>query len=256
MNFRLLGLPWLLAALPAAAGTPLDTRHARETVSLEFLMEACSVVGDTAFGMVPNFDCESFLYGVIDTHAAIEDARGDGRRACAPGGLAPWQLYALVDDDVPDESVEPDGEPVDDPTSAFARADAERVRVPIPRSRWNEPAAPLLVELLEKAYPCGGEPAIADGEHAFVERFAEHPLMPGAPVVAIVDGRHIRFEDRRRPPEYPEDRVLAEGELAWHAAAKRWIIVVEPGDATAEEVGGCSDGPETVDLVTREYWTC
>lgn len=232
---RILLLALAATALPAAADTPLDTRHPRETVTLEFLMEACSVVGETEFGMVPNFDCESFLYGVIDTHVATETARGDDRHACVPAGLAPWQLYGLVDDDTPDE---------------------ERAQVVIPRARWGEPAAPLLVEIMERAYPCGGTPAIGSGEHAFVERFAEHPLMPGTPVVAIVDGRHIRIEDRRRPPEYPEDRVIAEGELAWHAGDRNWIIAVDPGDASATEVGGCSDGPEIVDLVTREYWTC
>lgn len=247
MNMRVLPLALLLATLSAAAATPLETRHSRETITLEFLMEACSVVGETEFGMVPNFDCESFLYGVIDTHAALDASRGDAQRTCAAHGIAPWQLYALVDDEFDDdgETVHPPGLDTDDPP-----------RVRIARERWNGPAAPLLVEVLEAAYPCGGEPPLADGEHAFTYRFAEHPLMPGHPVVAIVDGRRIRIEDRRRPPDYPEDRVLAEGTLTWHAASRRWIIATTPGDATAEEVGGCSGGPETIDFATREHWTC
>ena len=236
----------LAAALPAAAATPVDTRHSRETITLEFLMEACSVVGETAHGMVPHFDCESFLYGVIDAHAAIEATRGDARRSCVGHGIAPWQLYALVDDEFGD-----DGE-----VAGAPGFDATGPRYRIARERWNGPAAPLLVEVLENAYPCGGAPPLGDGEHAFTERFAEHPLMPGHPVVAIVAGTHVRIEDRRRPRDYPQDRVLAEGTLTWHAASRRWIIARAPEDATAEEVGGCSDGPETIDFATREHWTC
>ena len=228
------------STLPAAAATPLDTRHARGTITLEFLMESCSVVGETAHGLVPHFDCESFLYGVIDTHAVQSDG------TCVNHGIAPWQLYALIDDEFGD-----DGEMAGSP--GF---DATGPRYRIARERWNGPAAPLLVEALEKSYPCGGAAPVGDGEHAFTERFAEHPLMPGHPVVAIVEGTHIRIEDRRRLPEYPEDRVLAEGTLTWHVASREWIIARSPADMTAEEVGGCSDGPETIDFVTREHWTC
>ena len=50
--------------------------------------------------------------------------------------------------------------------------------------------------------------------------------------------------------------VIAEGELTWHARSRQWIIGVESADKDADEVGGCSDGPEVVDLVARVYWTC
>ena len=226
MTLRVLSLAALFAALPAAAVTPLERSELRASVTLDFLMESCTVIGETAYGMIPHFDCESFLYGVIDTHVATEGERGAARRACVPEFLSPRQLYSLID---------------------------ERA---IPRERWGEAAAPLLVGLLERAYPCGGAPALATGEHAFVQCYAEHPLMPCTPVVAIFDGRRLRIEDRRRPPEYPEDRVVADGELTWHAASRRWILADDPADATAAEVGGCSDGPETVDLALREYQTC
>ena len=53
-----------------------------------------------------------------------------------------------------------------------------------------------------------------------------------------------------------DERVLADGELAWHAGARRWIIADDPADVAAPEVGGCTDGPPTVDLALREFPDC
>jgi hypothetical protein len=107
-------------AWPAAAATPLDTKRPRETVTVDFLLEACSVVGETAYGMIPHFDCESFLYGVLDTAAAAPQPL-----ACVPAGTAPWQVYELL--------------------LAEDVADARR----------GEPAAAYVLERLRSAFPCG-----------------------------------------------------------------------------------------------------
>ena len=114
----------LFAALPliAAAKGPLDTRHARETVSMDYLMESCTVVGETAGGMVPHFDCESYLYGILDAHVAMRGALKTPS-ACFPADIAPWQVYEQL--------------------------------VELPRTEdWGKPAAPLIVEALKKRYPC------------------------------------------------------------------------------------------------------
>jgi hypothetical protein len=66
----------------AQAGTPLHTKNKHQVVTYDFLMEACTVVGETANGMLPHFDCESYLYGVLDAHAALK----------APA-LPAWKLY-------------------------------------------------------------------------------------------------------------------------------------------------------------------
>lgn len=50
--------------------------------------------------------------------------------------------------------------------------------------------------------------------------------------------------------------TIAEGTLMWHPKTKEWIIGLEAGDRDAVEVGGCSDGPEVVDLKKRIFWTC
>lgn len=39
-------------------------------------------------------------------------------------------------------------------------------------------------------------------------------------------------------------------------AALQWVIVRSEADRHATEVGGCSDGPEVVDLQQKIYWTC
>ena len=91
---------WLfLAALlltePSRAATPLDTRQPRVQISVDYFLEACTVVGETAHGMVPHFDCESFLYGVVDTLAAMTPVAGEAA-TCVPPELAPWGVYQLL----------------------------------------------------------------------------------------------------------------------------------------------------------------
>jgi hypothetical protein len=96
---------------------------------------------------------------------------------------------------------------------------------------------------------------IRDGEHAFRHRSTEHPNLPAHPLVARISGTRIVLVNRKASSVFPLG-VVAEGELMWHAASKQWILGHDPADRTVEEVGGCSDGPEVVDLLKRVYWTC
>jgi hypothetical protein len=96
---------------------------------------------------------------------------------------------------------------------------------------------------------------IRDGEHAFRHRSAEHPNLPAHPLVARISGTRIVLINRKASSVLLIG-VFAEGELMWHAASKQWILGKEPADRMAEEVGGCSDGPEVVDLSRRVYWAC
>ncbi len=105
-------------ALPAA--TPLDTRHARETITVDYLLESCTVVGETAHGLVPHFDCESWLYGVLATLEAMHEPT-----VCPPAPLAPWQAYDVL------------------------------IAAPVPEGRGGEPALPYVLERLRAAFPCG-----------------------------------------------------------------------------------------------------
>jgi len=115
-----------LIAVSSAANaiTPLETRHPQETVTLNYFMEACSVVGETANGLIHHFDCESYLYAVMDTQRELNPSLKPEQRACMPETLAPWQLY-------------------------------ERIGPDVPESAWNKPAAPAILRVLRQAYPCG-----------------------------------------------------------------------------------------------------
>lgn len=102
----------------AHAVGPTDTKHPKQLVSGDFFMEACTVVGETAHGMIPHFDCESYIYGVLD---ALSLSRS---LPCLPKQLAPWQVYEALLSSSP---------------SSAAR---------------QHHAAALIVSALGKKYPC------------------------------------------------------------------------------------------------------
>jgi hypothetical protein len=88
---RVLSL-WLLGALCLQAFAPaVATPQARNDVTVNFLYEACAVIGQTARGMIPHFDCHSYVYGVLDTYLAVRLSLPQAERVCFPASLAPWQ---------------------------------------------------------------------------------------------------------------------------------------------------------------------
>ena len=117
------------------------------------------------------------------------------------------------------------------------------------------PRTLLLFCLLPLSLGATERPPLRDGEHAFRHRSAEHPNLPAHPLVARITGTRIVLVNRKASSVFPIG-VVAEGELMWHAASKQWILGQDPADRTAEEVGGCSDGPEVVDVKKKVYWTC
>lgn len=118
-------------------------------------------------------------------------------------------------------------------------------------------AGVVLATLLAACATTPGAPPLPlpSGTYEFRHRYAEHPDIPSLVLQARIDGRRIVLVNPVAADPFPAG-VLAEGELAWHAASSQWIIVSSPEDAAATDVGGCSDGPEVVDLVARVYWTC
>lgn len=112
---------------------------------------------------------------------------------------------------------------------------------------------PLRVEAEHVPAPSPAAP-LADGEHVFRLRSAEHPAMPRPEVIVLVRDMHITV---RHPAGSPEGTAsIAEGTLTWHAASRRWVIAREPADAEADEVGGCTGGPVAVDPEAREIEVC
>jgi hypothetical protein len=122
-------MKYAIAALLASgvsivhAQTPLDTRHKRELVTLDFFLEACSVVGKTAHGKVAHFDCESYIYGVLDAQLAARRSPKGAALACFPEGIAPWEVY-------------------------------RELQTPVTAVQRQRPAAEFIVSVLAKKYPC------------------------------------------------------------------------------------------------------
>ena len=96
---------------------------------------------------------------------------------------------------------------------------------------------------------------LPSGHYVFQHRFAEHPTIPSIPLEVTINGSHIIVVNHSTTDTFPQG-ILAEGQLMWHAASEQWIIGHEASDRLAKDVGGCSDGPEVVDLSGRIYWTC
>ena len=105
------------------ATNPSETRYPRRQVTVDGLYEACSVVGGTAKGDIPYFDCESYVYGVLDAYLAVRESVPKNRRACFPADIPPWR----------------------------ALEDAHSL---ILSSEHSSTAAPALIEALRKKYPC------------------------------------------------------------------------------------------------------
>ena len=93
------------------------------------------------------------------------------------------------------------------------------------------------------------------GTYTFRHRFAEQPNLGIGTVLVTIKGGNITVFNPRTTDVFPKG-VLAQGKLVWHQKSKQWIIAEYPSDKDAQDVGGCSEGPDVVDLQNRIYWTC
>jgi hypothetical protein len=98
-------------------------------------------------------------------------------------------------------------------------------------------------------------PPLPPGQYTFQHKFAEQPELSSIPLVAQINGFHIVLINESNSAVFPKG-TIAEGTLMWHAASGQWIIGHNDSDRSAPSVGGCSDGPEVVDLEQKIYWTC
>jgi hypothetical protein len=116
----------------------------------------------------------------------------------------------------------------------------------------------LLASLLSVSFPIAAYESklpIKSGTYTFSHKFAEHPNMGSVPLTVKIRGKRVTVINETESSVFPKG-VLAKGKLRWHAGSKKWIIATSKEDLTAPEVGGCSDGPDEIDLVQRIYWTC
>lgn len=116
---------------------------------------------------------------------------------------------------------------------------------------------PILAVLMFLPFSVSADPSIplASGTYVFQHRFAEQPDIQGTPLRATIHGSHIVIVNSEAADPFPAG-IIAEGRLMWHARSGQWIIGHKATDRKARNVGGCSGGPEVVDLAHRVYWTC
>lgn len=113
----------------------------------------------------------------------------------------------------------------------------------------------LFIALMSFAAFAGVPLPIESGSYKFQHRFAEQPWQGSITVDVQIDGHHILIFNNDSPVVFPLG-LIYEGTLMWHARSSQWIIGETAADAELEDVGGCSDGPEVVDLDAYIFWTC
>jgi hypothetical protein len=66
-------------------------------ITADFLLETCSVPGQTAYGMIPFFDCQSYVMGLIDSARTNREADGDHARICLPPAFTASDALRLLE---------------------------------------------------------------------------------------------------------------------------------------------------------------
>lgn len=112
----------LLAGLGHLPGA-LAAEPRRSSVTVDYLYEACSAAGQTARGMIPYFDCRSYVYGVLDSHLAVRRYLPSDHGACFPASISPEEVLKIGQD-------------------------------ALLQDHGSEEAGPALIEMLRKKYPC------------------------------------------------------------------------------------------------------
>jgi len=86
----------LITVSETPASTPWEARNRRHTVTVDYLYEACSEIGTTAKGDIPYFDCESYVYGMLDAYVKVRDRIPTTERACFPANIEPWRVLEMA----------------------------------------------------------------------------------------------------------------------------------------------------------------
>lgn len=100
-----------------------DNRNPHQNVTMNYLYEACGAKGNTGGGDIPYFDCESYVYGVLDSYIFIRNSIPMANRSCFPRDIPPW--FAL-----------------------------EIASPLLTNANGNKNAAPLIIQALHDRYPC------------------------------------------------------------------------------------------------------
>jgi Rap1a immunity proteins len=113
----------LLLSFDCSAANPSDTHDPRREVTVDYLYESCSAVGETAHGDIPYFDCQSYVYGVLDSYVKVRERIPKSRRSCFPDKIEPWRVLEMANPK----------------TNSYS---------------GSQTAASFLIDFLVKRYPC------------------------------------------------------------------------------------------------------
>ncbi len=65
-------------------------------ISLDFLFETCDVTGQTANGIVPYFDCQSYILGVVDVLKSPSISTNSKSHICLPEKMVTKDIYDIL----------------------------------------------------------------------------------------------------------------------------------------------------------------
>lgn len=94
-------------------------------IKIDFLMEACADPGGGERGMVPYFDCQSYVLGVVDSYRLLRNSIAKEKTVCLPENVTTREIVKLI-------------------YSTYRQE-------PFPQNRG---AADVILEVLRKKYPC------------------------------------------------------------------------------------------------------
>ncbi len=65
-------------------------------VKLQFFLEACAVPGQTERGMIPYFDCQSYVLGVIDAYRKVKNTIPKQEQICIPDNITTREILESI----------------------------------------------------------------------------------------------------------------------------------------------------------------
>ena len=98
---------------------------------------------------------------------------------------------------------------------------------------------------------------LGSGTYQFQQLDDEFSQSPGFPVTLTIQGtRYTVTTPGALCGGIAAGSVLDAGIILWHRSTNEWILARSEADRNASDVGGCADGPNTIDFKRREIHSC
>ena len=99
---------------------------------------------------------------------------------------------------------------------------------------------------------------IKDGTYKFTMAFTEYATRNlDTTCTVVIKGRYITvLHDGNQSIKGKKGDIINQGILMKHKRTRKFIIGSSEKDKLAEEIGGCTDDPNIVDIEKKIFWTC